>query len=159
MVGNTATITPYVDYSRVYYLNSGRVLTGTMSVNPTLSPEGTLSAATASTTESTLSTLTTFLSSIAGTIFPAAGAAAAKGPKPEAPPSYIVAVKLYMHTHTKNLAGFDPATCIVKGKLTDGAVAVTDVTPVPPAPKEKSDSDKQHADDSKPDSSRPPPSH
>ena len=131
-VANTGAVEMVVDYEDVFYLNSGRPLTGTTQVNAKLGPDGTLAEASAQVQEQTLSTIASTLGSVAGAVTTVALARAAATAQVSRAPSenhLTIATRTYQHTHTA-YSGFParPDTCAPQPNgVFSGSFAVTEV--------------------------------
>lgn len=131
-VANTGAVETVVDYEDVFYLNSGRPLTGTTQVDAKLGPDGTLAEASAQVQEQTLSTIASTLGSVAGAVTTAAVAgiaAAVQAPHPGPENHLTIATRSYQHTHTA-YSGFParPDTCVPQPSgVFNGSFAVTEV--------------------------------
>jgi hypothetical protein len=142
-VSNTGAVEAVVDYTNVFYLNSGRPLAGTTQVDAKLAADGTLTEASAQVQDQTLATIASTISSLVSSASTVA-TLGVKGAFPVNPPPVVtvtVKTKTYKHTHWQYQAlgtSNAPSTCnAVAGGVFEGSFTVTEATDSAKTPTDK----------------------
>lgn len=137
MATNTATMESVPDYSKTYYINSGRPLTGTAHISTTIDADGVLTTVDSQVQDQTVSSLLTTAPAVAPTLgvslHQPSRIPEAESPTPPHPDTYSIKERHFLHTFTAITSGISCPTSA--SGLQEGSYTVIDADATPPAPK------------------------